>query len=231
MLCQFPGTDAGPCLHSEENHGTDQEVDLDGRPTGPQYLVCFECLEEERPHWSHDFDGGAETVDFGHDAEIGALFEAYDRLVRWEEHSGRLDATDPVHERAAARGRIVAFIASWALPDPRDDSPMTPHKALAIAWMKRALVAEEWWTALSGHTKDANEDGDFNCATCGGPIEFFTEDGGIWGHYGPNAFHLNGEHKAMPVHSLDSAGGGVQEPGESETAALDSRPSPTQEEN
>jgi hypothetical protein len=51
---------------------------------------------------------------FGHDDEIGRLFEEYDRLVRWEEHNSRLDATDPVVERAIARGRIVAFIANTA---------------------------------------------------------------------------------------------------------------------
>lgn len=45
---------------------------------------------------------------------IGRLFEEYDRLVRWEEHNSRLDATDPVVERAIARGRIVAFIANTA---------------------------------------------------------------------------------------------------------------------
>lgn len=51
---------------------------------------------------------------FGHDEEIGRLFEEYDRLVRWEEHDSRLDATDPVIERAVVRGRIVAFIANTA---------------------------------------------------------------------------------------------------------------------
>lgn len=131
-LCQFTATDAGPCLHSEESHGTDQEVDLDGRPTGPQYLVCFGCLEEERPHWSHDFDDGVEPQDFGHDEEISGLFEAYDRLVRWEEHSGRLDAREPIVERAVARGRIVAFIANTAwnmarsTPTPRTQEDSRP---------------------------------------------------------------------------------------------------------
>ena len=53
-------------------------------------------------------------MDLGHDEEIGAAFEQYDRLVRWEEHNSRLDATDPVHERAMQRGRIVALIANLA---------------------------------------------------------------------------------------------------------------------
>jgi hypothetical protein len=63
---------------------------------------------------------------FGHDEEIGALFEAYDRLVRWEEHNSRLDAQEPIVERAVARGKIVAFIANTAFraalaaPEPQD---------------------------------------------------------------------------------------------------------------
>lgn len=60
---------------------------------------------------------------------------------------------------------------------------------------------------LAGHTHaeamamypDADADSDSNCATCTGPIKFFMEDGGIWAHCGPNAFFLNGEHKAQPV--------------------------------
>lgn len=56
-ICIHHVTDGDdPCGHTEEAHGTDQEVDLDGRPTSPEYLVCFSCLEEERPYWSHDFD-------------------------------------------------------------------------------------------------------------------------------------------------------------------------------
>ena len=62
-------------------------------------------------------------MDVGHDEEIGTAFAEYDRLVRWEEHDSRLGATDPVHERAAARGRIVALVASLALATLGDESP------------------------------------------------------------------------------------------------------------
>ena len=53
--------------------------------------------------------------DLGHDEEIGAAFTAYDKLVRWEEYNSRLDAVEPIHERAMQRGRIVALIANLAV--------------------------------------------------------------------------------------------------------------------
>ena len=45
------------CQHSARAHSTDQEVDADGRPISPEYLVCFDCMEEDVPvgTWSHDF--------------------------------------------------------------------------------------------------------------------------------------------------------------------------------
>lgn len=56
-------------------------------------------------------------MDVGHDEEIGVAFAEYDRLVRWEEHDSTLAATDPVHERAAARGRIVSLVANLTRPE------------------------------------------------------------------------------------------------------------------
>ena len=46
------------CAHLAIDHGTDQEVDLDGRPTSPEFLVCFACLKvSDSPGvYSHDFE-------------------------------------------------------------------------------------------------------------------------------------------------------------------------------
>lgn len=74
--------------------------------------------QSDECHCQHFLAAPSQTRDLGHDDEIGAAFEAYDRLVRWEEHDSRIDAQDPIHERAAARGRIVALIANLAAAAP-----------------------------------------------------------------------------------------------------------------
>ena len=69
-----------------------------------------------------------DSIDPGHEDEIMEAFVAYDRLVRWEEHNSRLDATEPIVERAYARGRIVALVANLAaqaLGVTSDDSETT----------------------------------------------------------------------------------------------------------
>lgn len=69
-----------------------------------------------------------DSIDLGHEDEIMEAFVAYDRLVRWEEHNSRLDATEPIVERAYARGRIVALVANLAaqaLGVTSDDSETT----------------------------------------------------------------------------------------------------------
>lgn len=74
-------------------------------------IPCSMC---QTPHTETQDSAVEEARSFGHDDEIGRLFEEYDRLVRWEEHNSRLDAQEPIVERAVARGRIVAFIANTA---------------------------------------------------------------------------------------------------------------------
>lgn len=126
MLCQFTVTESGPCLHSEESHGTDQEVDLDGRPTGPQYLVCFECLEQGHPHWSHDFDQGYED-----------LFPApwVERVWRRGEYA--LVVEMPAASRKYTYWWVLCPAAATLITEvpPLEDDPTNPddHEACSIS--------------------------------------------------------------------------------------------------
>lgn len=94
------------------------------------------------------------NIDLGHDDEISAAFEAYDRLVRWEEHDSRLDAQDPIHERAATRGHIVALIANLAVAECEarsGDAELARAETLLRRWLESydALPAGEYtgWDA------------------------------------------------------------------------------------
>lgn len=60
--CQHPylGPSLGVCGHAEDEHGEDQEVDLDNRPIGPVYDYCGPCVDVDAYHADHTFQPAAE---------------------------------------------------------------------------------------------------------------------------------------------------------------------------